>query len=95
MLYQRQDFSLLLGRPWQFDIISMHNGKNNYYSVMHDGKKIGLKTMTSEHLKDDLARARRVKTRRKIIVKIRLLLHILSHLSIILNLIQPMLLQFI
>ncbi|KAK1627300.1 hypothetical protein QYE76_001615 [Lolium multiflorum] len=57
-----QACSLLLGRPWQFDRESVHNGKTNQYSLMHDGKKIGLKPMTPEQiLKDDLARASRVK----------------------------------
>jgi hypothetical protein len=59
-----QACSLLLGRPWQFDRESVHNGKTNQYSLMHDGKKIGLKPMTPEQiLKDDLARASRVKKR--------------------------------
>ena len=61
-----QACSLLLGRPWQFDRESVHNGKTNHYSLMHDGKKIGLKPMTSEPiLKDDLARASRAKTEEK------------------------------
>ena len=61
-----QACSLLLGRPWQFDRESVHNGKTNHYSLMHDGKKIGLKPMTPEQiLKDDLARASRAKTEEK------------------------------
>ncbi|KAM0841708.1 hypothetical protein ACQ4PT_058840 [Festuca glaucescens] len=61
-----QACSLLLGRPWQFDRESVHNGKTNQYSFMHDGKKIGLKPMTPEQiLKDDLARASRVKNEEK------------------------------
>src|SRR3954470_13388293 len=61
-----QACSFLLGRPWQFDRESFHNGKTNHYSLMHDGNKIGLKPMTTEHiLKDDLARASRVKTEEK------------------------------
>src|SRR4051812_8524560 len=72
-----QACSLLLGRPWQFDRESVHNGKTNHYSLMHDGKKIGLKPMTPEQiLKDDLARASRAKTEEKIKVRIRLLLQI-------------------
>jgi hypothetical protein len=47
---------LLLGRPWQYDRGSVHNCKMNHYSLMHDGKKIGLKPMTPKQiLKDDLA----------------------------------------
>ncbi|KAK1664352.1 hypothetical protein QYE76_052511 [Lolium multiflorum] len=62
-----QACSLLLGRPWQFDRESVHNGKTNQYSLMHDGKKIGLKPMTPEQiLKDDLARASRVKNEEKL-----------------------------
>jgi hypothetical protein len=58
--------SLLLGRPWQFDRESMHNGKTNQYSLIHDGKKNGLKPMTPEQiLKNDLARARRLKNEEK------------------------------
>lgn len=51
-----QDCCFLLGRPWQFDGESVHHGKTNHYSLMRDGKKIGLKPMTSEqNLKDNLA----------------------------------------
>src|SRR3954470_23025159 len=61
-----QACSLLLGRPWQFDRESVHNGKTNHYSLMHNGNKIGLKPMTPEQiLKDDLARASRAKTEEK------------------------------
>ncbi|XP_071676938.1 uncharacterized protein [Lolium perenne] len=61
-----QACSLLLARPWQFDRESVHNGKTNQYSLMHDGKKIGLKPMTpAQILKDDLARASRVKNKEK------------------------------
>jgi hypothetical protein len=35
-----QACSLLLGRPWQFDRESVHNGKTNQYSLIHAGKKI-------------------------------------------------------
>lgn len=55
-----QACSLLLGRPWQFDRESIHHGITNNYSLVHNGKKIGLKPMTPEQiLKDDLARASR------------------------------------
>ena len=61
-----QACSLLLGRPWQYDRESVHNGRTNTYSLMHDGKKIGLKPMTPEQiLKDDLARASRAKNQEK------------------------------
>ena len=91
-----QACSLLLGRPWQFDKESVHNGKTNHYSLIHDGKKIGLKAMTPEQiLKDDLARASSKKFRRRIKVRIRLLLLNLSHLKIIANLILIILLKFV
>jgi hypothetical protein len=61
-----QDCSLLLGRPWQFDREFVHNGKTNQYSLIHAGKKIGLKLMTpNQILKDDLARASRLKNEEK------------------------------
>ena len=61
-----QACSLLLGRPWQYDRESVHHGRTNQYSLMHDGKKIGLKPMTPEQiLKDDLARASRAKNGEK------------------------------
>ena len=61
-----QACSLLLGRPWQFDRESVHNGKTNHYYLTHAGKKIGLKPMTPEQiLKDDLARASRLKNEDK------------------------------
>ncbi|XP_071678658.1 uncharacterized protein [Lolium perenne] len=61
-----QACSLLLGRPWQFDRESVHNGRTNQYSLMHNGKKIGLKPMTPDQiLKDDLSRASRVKNEEK------------------------------
>jgi hypothetical protein len=61
-----QACSLLLGRPWQFDRESVHNGNTNQYSLIHAGKKIGLKPMTPEQiLKHDLARASRLKNEEK------------------------------
>ena len=61
-----QACSLLLGRPWQFDKESVHNGKTNQYTLVHSGKKIGLTPMTPENiLRDDLARASRAKSQEK------------------------------
>jgi hypothetical protein len=61
-----QACSLLLGRPWQFDRESLHNGKINQCSLIHAGKKIGLKPMTPKQiLKDDLARASILKNEEK------------------------------
>ncbi|XP_024007306.1 uncharacterized protein LOC112083509 [Eutrema salsugineum] len=33
---------LLLGRPWQFDKATMHNGRTNFYSFTHLGRKYNL-----------------------------------------------------
>ncbi|XP_074298780.1 uncharacterized protein LOC141629717 [Silene latifolia] len=33
---------LLLGRPWQFDRNTTHQGKENIYSFKHNGKKVTL-----------------------------------------------------
>jgi hypothetical protein len=44
----------------------VHNGKTNKYSLIHDGKKIGMKPMTPEQImKDDLARSSRLKNKQK------------------------------
>jgi hypothetical protein len=40
--------SLLLGRPWQYDKDTLHHGRTNQYSFMHNGKKIVLHPMTPE-----------------------------------------------
>ena len=53
--------SLLLGRPWQYDIDSLHHGRSNHYSHMFKGQKIIIHPMTPEQIvKDDLARAARI-----------------------------------
>ncbi|XP_066396062.1 uncharacterized protein [Miscanthus floridulus] len=50
--------SLLLGRPWQYDIDCLHHGRTNHYSLLFKGKKIILHPMTLEQIvKDDIARA--------------------------------------
>jgi hypothetical protein len=59
-----QACSMLLGRPWQFDKISLHFGKTNQYqySFVHNGKNIVLHPMSPEAiLRDELARARKFK----------------------------------
>ena len=57
-----QACSMFLGRPWQFDIDSLHHGKTNQYSFMHNNKKLVLHPMSPEAiLKDELARATKVK----------------------------------
>ena len=57
-----QACSLLLGRPCQFDKNSVHNGRNNHYTLVHKDKHITLLPMTPESiLKDDINRASKVK----------------------------------
>jgi hypothetical protein len=41
-----QACSLLLGRPWEFDTDATHYGRNNKYTLMHNGKKITLLPLT-------------------------------------------------
>ena len=57
-----QACSMLLGRPWQYDIDSLHHGKTNQYSFVHNDKKLVLYPMSLEAiLKDELARASELK----------------------------------
>ena len=57
-----QACSMLLGRPWQFDKDSLHSGKTNQYSFVHNDKKIVLHPMSPEAiLRDELARASKLK----------------------------------
>ena len=61
-LVPMQARSLLLGRPWQFDIIPVHNGKKNQYTLVHKDKNITLLPMTPDSiLKDDINRANKAK----------------------------------
>ena len=61
-----QACSLLLGRPWQHDREFGHYGRTNHYSLVHNGKKIGLKPMSPEQiLTDDLDRSSRAKSQEK------------------------------
>jgi hypothetical protein len=61
-----QACALLLGRPWQFDINSIHHGATNQYTLVHNDKPIVLLPMSPESiLKDDLARASRRHTEQK------------------------------
>jgi hypothetical protein len=57
-----QACSMLLRRPWQYDIDSLHHGRTNQYSFVHIGKKLVLHPMSPEAiLKDELARASKLK----------------------------------
>ena len=37
---------VLLGRPWQFDKDATHNGRTNFYSFMHDSRRINLSPLS-------------------------------------------------
>jgi hypothetical protein len=72
-----QACALLLGRPWQFDMNSIHYGSTNQYSLVHNDKKIVLLPMSPKSiLKDDLARSSRehneVKKRSQIRIQVGL-----------------------
>jgi len=59
-----QACSMLLGRPWQFDTDSMHHGRTNQYSFVHNGKKLVLHPMSPQDImKDEIARARKLNTK--------------------------------
>jgi hypothetical protein len=45
-----QACSLLLGRPWEFDTDAIHHGRSNKYSLMHNGKKITLLSLTPNEI---------------------------------------------
>jgi hypothetical protein len=45
---------VLLGRPWQYDRNAMHDGRENTYFFVHDGKQWTLKPMTDDHIKSDV-----------------------------------------
>jgi transposase InsO family protein len=58
-----QACAILLGRPWQFDRDSTHHGRSNQFSFLHHDKKIVLHPMSPEAIvKDDLDRARKLKS---------------------------------
>jgi hypothetical protein len=41
---------LLLGRPWQFDVDSVHFGRSNKYSFVHKEKKVVLVPLTPDDM---------------------------------------------
>ncbi|KAF8080898.1 hypothetical protein N665_0917s0014 [Sinapis alba] len=43
---------LLLGRPWQFDKETLHNGRTNFYSFTHNNKKHNLAPLTPQEVHD-------------------------------------------
>ena len=44
---------VLLGRPWQFDKRSTHEGRSNVYSLWHQGKRHVLQPMLDKDIKVD------------------------------------------
>jgi hypothetical protein len=51
---------LLLGRPWQFDLDSMHFGRSNKYTFIHNDKKVVLVPLSPEEIHtSDMARKKR------------------------------------
>ena len=60
---------LLLGRPWQYDKGTLHDGITNRYSFTHAGKKITLAPLTPSQVQEDQVRLRKnveeAKTERK------------------------------
>ena len=54
---------ILLGRPWQFDTDCMHHGRSNMYFLIHHDKKIVLLPMSPKAIaRDDVAKAKKIKT---------------------------------
>jgi hypothetical protein len=48
---------LLLGRPWQFDVDSVHFGRSNKYTFIHNDKKVVLVPLFLEEIHtSDMAR---------------------------------------
>ena len=43
---------LLLGRPWQFDRETMHNGRTNFYSFVHEKRRYNLAPMSLQDVRE-------------------------------------------
>jgi hypothetical protein len=57
---------LLLGRPWQFDVDSLHFGRSNKYSFVHKEKKVILVPLTPEDIHaSDVARMNREESEKR------------------------------
>src|SRR6266542_988283 len=60
-----QACSMLFGKPWQYDKDTLHHGKSNQYSFMHNEKKLVLHPMSPDAiLKDEIARACKEKNKK-------------------------------
>jgi hypothetical protein len=63
--------NILLGRPRQFDTDCMHHGRSNQYSLIHHDKKIILLPMSPKAIvRDDVAKATKLKLRITRILKL-------------------------
>jgi hypothetical protein len=49
---------LLLGRPWQFDRKTNHDGYSNKYSFVHHGKKVILAPLSPSEVREDQKKLR-------------------------------------
>jgi hypothetical protein len=57
---------LLLGRPWQFDVDSVHFGRSNKHTFIHNDKKVVLVPLSPEEiLTSDMARKKREESDKK------------------------------
>jgi hypothetical protein len=59
---------LLLGRPWQFDVDSVHFGRSNKYTFIHNDKKVVLVPLSPEeiHTSDMTHKKREESDKRKL-----------------------------
>ena len=57
---------LLLGRPWQFDVDSVHFGRSNKYTFIHKEKKVVLVPLSPEEIhSSDVARMKREESEKR------------------------------
>jgi hypothetical protein len=43
-------YHLLLGRPWQYDLLAQHYGRTNQYTIKWKGKDLVLRPMTPQQI---------------------------------------------
>ena len=56
---------ILLGRPWQFDRKTKHDGYLNRYSFTKDGRKIILTPLSSKEVYEDQCKLERMRVEAK------------------------------
>jgi len=56
---------VLLGRPWQYDRDTTHHGRNNRYSLLHNGKKYTLAPLSPSQVFEDKKRLRETMGKQK------------------------------